>query len=174
MLVSIWVDVLSVEQLVGLQDDHGFAARGTEGGRLAAEEVGNDLLHLGLLEAGAGLDGQLSRHGAAEALGTVGEFLYHGPFVFDDDLVEEVLQLALFDVGRGGGDDKGSLPERAYFEAVGFEVGDEFVEDVGIGGGELAVDGEEELLGMGRGAVLHEPLEEDALVRGLLVDNQEA
>ena len=125
---------VSVEELVGGEDGHGFAAGGAEGGHLAAEEVGNDLLHFGLLEGGAGLDGHLASHGAAEAVGAVGEFLYHGSFELDDELVEEGLEFGFFHVGRGGGDDEGGLPQVADFEAVVFEVGYEFVEDVGVGG----------------------------------------
>ncbi len=53
-----------------------------------------------------------------------------------------------------------------------FEFGDNLVEDVSVGGRELAVDGEEKLLGMGCGAVVEEPFEKDALMGSLLVDDQ--
>ncbi len=100
-----------VEQLVGLEDDHGFASRWTDARHLTAEEVGDDLLHFRLLELGAGFDGQLARHGAAETLGAVGEFLNHGSFIFDNDLVEKALQFAFLGVGRGGCDYEGSLSQ---------------------------------------------------------------
>ena len=43
----------------------------------------------------------------------------------------------------------------------------------GVGRGELAVDREEQLLSVGGGLVFHEAFEEDALMAGVLVDEQQ-
>ena len=162
------------DKLFGREDSHGFFAGGADGRVLAAEKVGNDLLHFRLLENGAGFDGHLARHGAAEALASVAEFLNHGAFIFDENLVEEGLEFAFFNVRRGGGDDKGCLAEHTDFEAVAFQFGEQFGEAVGVGRGEVAVDREEQLLAVGGGLVFHEAFEEDALMGGLLVDYQES
>ena len=77
--------------------------------------------------------------------------LHHRAFVVRKHLVKQLLQFAIFDLGRSGRNYKGSLSECTNLESLLLQVGNQLGKEVGVGRGELAVDGEEQLLCGGRG-----------------------
>ena len=135
-----------LKYFLGFYDgDDAFAAGGGVG-HGAGEEVGHQLLHLFLREGRGGAGGHLARQRGTQALAAVAKFLQGRGFVVGQQLLEERLQVGLLHVGGRGGYHEGGLPHGLEGEAVVLQVGQQLAHQLGVGGRELAVDGEKQRL----------------------------
>jgi len=158
--------------------NHGGASMRAGVGKIAGEQVVEEHVPLGGLERVVGLDGV-----AADGLGD--DFLAQATplsrfaallLEIRDDSADKLGDIAGLDHRGQRVDEKAARPEAGNADAGLLQRLDLREEEVGFAGKKIERDGKEKLL---RGGVLQRHtlehlLEEDALVRGVLVDEDEA